>query len=136
MKHLLYFLCGLLLLAGCSKDKKDDPAPKSPAEAVAGRYTMTSTTSNGQTVLLPFVNNGVALSGTINVVAVSGKPDETTMTITLKLTGSPDTVGEGPVQVKAAGTGYELFDSGQKVGSVQGNTLTLVDGGDVIVAKK
>ena len=54
MKQLLYFLFGLLVLAGCKDKKGDDPSPKSPAEAIAGLYTMTSITSSGQTVSLPF----------------------------------------------------------------------------------
>jgi hypothetical protein len=136
MKHLFYFVFGLLLLAGCSKDKQDDPTPKSPAEAIAGLYTMSSITSSGTIIALPFSGNGVNMSGTINVAVVAGKQDETNMTITLKITGSPDSTGDGPVQVKAAGTGYDLFDNGQKMGTVVGNTLTLTDGGDVIVAKK
>jgi hypothetical protein len=136
MKHLLYFVFGLLLLASCSKDKKDDPTPKTPAEAIAGLYTMTSITSSSTTIAMPFAGNGVNMSGTINVAVVASKQDETNMTITLKITGSPDTTGDGPVQVKAAGTGYDLFDNGQKMGTVQGNTLTLTDGSDVIVAKK
>jgi hypothetical protein len=136
MKHLFYFVFGLLLLAGCSKDKQDDPTPKSPAEAIAGLYTMSSITSSGTTIALPFAGNGVNMSGTINVAVVAGKQDETNLTITLKITGSPDSTGDGPVQVKAAGTGYDLFDNGQKMGTVVGNTLTLTDGGDVIVAKK
>jgi hypothetical protein len=136
MKHLFYFVFGLLLLAGCSKDKQDDPTPKSPAEAIAGLYTMSSITSSGTIIPLPFSGNGVNMSGTINVAVVAGKQDETNMTITLKITGSPDSTGDGPVQVKAAGTGYDLFDNGQKMGTVVGNTLTLTDGGDVIVAKK
>ncbi len=136
MKHLFYFMFGLLLLTGCGKDKKDDPTPKTPAEAVAGLYTMSSVTSGGTTIPLPYAANGVNMSGTVNVVVVAGKQDETNMTITLKITGSPDTGGGGPVQVKAAGTGYELFDSGQKIGTVQGNTLTLTDDDTIIVAKK
>lgn len=135
MKHLLYFVFGLLLLTGCSK-KSDDPTPTPPAQAVAGLYTMTSITSGGTTIGLPFAANGVNMSGTINVVVVAGKQDEANMTITLKVTGSPDSTGSGVVQVKAASKGYELFDNGQKVGTVDGNTLTLTDNGDVIVAKK
>jgi hypothetical protein len=136
MKHILYFMFGLLLLAGCSKDKKDDPTPKTPAEAIAGLYSMTSITSGGTTVPLPFAANGMNMSGTVNVAVVAGKQDETNMTITLKITGSPDTGGGGPVQVKVAGKGYELFENGQKLGTVEDNTLTLTDGDNVIVAKK
>lgn len=135
MKHLLYFVFGLLLLAGCSK-KSDDPTPTAPAQAVVGLYTLSSITSNGTTVPLPFSANGVSMSGTINMAVVAGKQDEATMTITLKVTGSPDTVESGVVQVKAASKGYELFDSGKKVGTVDGNTVTLTIDGDIIVAKK
>jgi hypothetical protein len=135
MKHLLYFVFGLLLLAGCSK-KSEDPTPTTPTQAVAGLYTMSSITTNGQTIPMPFAANGLAMSGTINMVVVAGKQDESTMTITLKVTGSPDTTGSGVVQVKAAGNGYELFDNGQKMGTITGNTLTITDNGDVIVAKK
>jgi len=127
---------GLLLLASCSKDKKDDPTPKAPAEAIAGLYTMTSITSSGTQLDLPFAANGVKVAGTVNVVAVAGKQDETNLTITLRITGMPDTSGGGLVQVKAAGTGYDLFENGQKLGTVVGNTLTITDGSDVIVAKK
>jgi hypothetical protein len=136
MKHLLYLFFSVLLLAGCRDKKGNDPAPKTPAEAVAGLYTMTSITSNGRTVSLPFSGNGVSMSGSINVVAVSGKSEDANMNITFKATGSPDTVGDGPVQVKAAGQGYELFDNGQKIGTVQGNTLSITDDGNTIVAKK
>lgn len=136
MKHLFYFLFGLLLLAGCSKDKKDDPTPKAPAEAIAGLYTMTSITSSGTQIDLPFAGNGVKIAGTVNVVVVSGKQDETNLTLTLRVTGMADTSGGGIVQVKAAGTGYDLFENGQKLGTVVGNTLTITSGNDVIVAKK
>jgi PBP1b-binding outer membrane lipoprotein LpoB len=135
MKQLLYLVFGLLLLAGCSK-KSDDPTPTPPAQAVAGLYTMSSLTTNGQTIPLPFVANGISMSGTINLVVVADKQDEADMTLTLKVTGSPDTTGNGTVQVKAASKGYELFDSGQKIGTVEGNMLTLTDNGDIIVAKK
>jgi len=135
MKHLLYFFFGLLLLAGCGK-KSEDPAPTPPAQAVAGLYTMSSITNNGQTVTLPFSAAGVSISGTINMVAVAGKQDELTATITLKTTGSPDLIDTGTVQVKAASKGYELFESGQKVGTIDGNTLTVSDNGQIIVAKK
>ncbi|TVT43265.1 hypothetical protein FNT36_04020 [Hymenobacter setariae] len=136
MKHLFCFIFSLLLLASCSKDKTDDPVPKIPAEAIAGLYTMTAITSNGTTIALPFAANGVAISGTINVSVVTGKQDETNMTVTLKVTGMSDTSDSGLVQVKAASTGYELFENGQKLGTVVGNTLTITDGSDVIVAKK
>jgi hypothetical protein len=137
MKHLFYFLFGLLLLAGCSKDRKDDPTPQTPAEAIAGLYTMTSITTSGTQINLPFAgNNGVKMAGTVNVVLVAGKQDETNLTMTLRITGMPDTTGGGLVQVKAAGTGYDLFENGQKLGTVVGNTLTLTDGNDIIVAKK
>ncbi len=135
MKHLLYFVFGLLLLAGCSK-KSDDPTPTSPAQAVAGLYTMSSITTGGTTIPLPFNANGVSMSGTINVTAVSGKQDEANMAFTLKITGSPDATDSGVVQVKAASKGYELFDNGKKVGTIDGNTLTMTENGDVIVAKK
>jgi hypothetical protein len=136
MKQLLYFVFGLLLLAGCGK-KSEDPTPSmSPAQAVAGLYTMSSITTNGQTIPLPFAAPGINMSGTISMVVVAGKQDESTMTLTLKVTGSPDTTGSGTVQVKAASKGYELFENGQKMGTVDGNTLTITDNGDVIVAKK
>ena len=76
------------------------------------------------------------MSGTINVTAVAGKQNETTMTITLKITGSPDAGGSGLVQVKAASKGYGLFYNGQKMGTFEGNPLTISNNGDVIVAKK
>lgn len=137
MKHLFYLLFGLLLLASCSKDRKDDSTPKAPAEAIAGLYTMTSITTSGTQIDLPFAgNNGVKMTGTINVVVVAGKQDETNLTMTLRITGMPDTGGSGLVQVKAAGTGYDLFEDGQKVGTVVGNTLTITDGNDIIVARK
>ena len=137
MKHLFYFLFGLLLLAGCSKDKKDDPTPKTPAEAIAGLYTMTSITTGGTQITLPFAGlNGVKMTGTVNVVAMAGKQDETNLTLTLRITGMADTSGGGLVQVKAAGTGYDLFENGQKLGTVVGNTLTVTDGNDIIVAQK
>jgi hypothetical protein len=136
MKHLFYFLFSLLLLAGCSKDKKDDPTPQAPAEAVAGLYTMTSITTGGTQINLPFAGqNGVKMAGTVNLV-VTGKQDETNLTMTLRITGMADTSGGGIAQVKAAGTGYDLLENGQKVGTVVGNTLTLTDGNDIIVAKK
>lgn len=137
MKHLFYFLFGLLLLAGCSKDKQDDPTPKAPAEAVAGLYTMTSITTGGTQIDMPFAGqNGVKMTGTVNVVVVAGKQDETNLTMTLRITGMADTSGGGVVQVKAAGTGYDLFEDGQKIGTVVSNTLTITDGNDTIVAKK
>jgi len=141
MKHLLYFVFGLLLLAGCSKKTNDPiptptPTPTPPAQAVAGLYTMSSITTNGQTIPLPFAANGLSMSGTIKLAVVAGKPDEANMTLTLKVTGSPDTIDNGAVQVKAASKGYELFDNGQKIGTVEGNTLTLTDNSDFIVATK
>lgn len=138
MRKLLSLLFALLVLAGCGKSKKEDPTPTSTsaAEAVAGLYTMSSLTSGGKTIPLPFSNNGNSISGTINVVAVSGKQDEVNLTLTLKVTGSPDGVVAGDVQVKAAGNGYQLLDSGQQIGTVDGNTLTLTDGSNTYVAKK
>jgi uncharacterized lipoprotein YajG len=135
MKQLLYFVFGLLLLAGCSK-KSEDPTPTSPAQAVAGLYTMSSVTTNGQTIPLPFSAGALNMSGTINIVAVAGKQDEVNMTATLKVTGTPDVTDTGLLQVKAATKGYELFESGQKVGTLDGNTLTITANGESIVAKK
>lgn len=135
MKHLLYLVFGWLLLVGYSK-KPDDPTPTPPAQAVAGLYTMSSITTNGQTISLPFTANGISMSGTIKLAVVAGKQDEANMTLTLKITGSPNTTDNGAVQVKATSKGYQLFDNGQKTGVVEGNTLTLTCNSDVTVATK
>ena len=142
MRKLLYFLFAWLVLASCGKDKKEeDPTPNTPAatpaEAIAGLYTMNSLTSGGQTIPLPFSGNGTSISGTINVTTVSGKQDEASMTVTFKATGSPDETDVLVVQVRAAGSAYELLQGSQKLGAVDGNTLTLSDGaGTSIIAKK
>lgn len=54
------------------------------------------------------------------------------MAITLKTTGSPDTSGSSTVQVKTTGKGYDLFENGQKMGTLEDNTL----GGSIVVKKQ
>lgn len=129
MKTLLIFLFGLLVLAGCKKDKAEDPKPKTPAETVAGLYAMTAfryqdASDNVDLPTLPVTRNGVTASGTVEVTATAGVADKVALKLTFKVTGEQDFVIPIPeLQVQAAGQGYTLGSGGTEVARVDGNTL-------------
>ena len=137
MRNLLVFLFGLLVLAGCKKDK-EEVKPKTPAEAVVGQYTLSAYSNGSQTVALPYTNNGKTLSGTVNVAPVSGQEAQVNITLTVKITGQADQAETASgVLVQPAGTGgYTLTYGGQPLGTADGTTLTLVDAPDTYTAKK
>lgn len=137
MKTLLIFLFGLLVLAGCKKDRAEDPKPKAPVDAVAGQYALTAYSNGTQTLALPYTANGQTLSGTITAVAVAGQDAQANVTLTVKQTGQPDATDTfAGVQLQAASTGYTLLYNGQRAGTADGTTLTLTDGSATFTARK
>lgn len=127
MKRRLYLLFAILLLADCSQDKNADPEP-TPA-AVAGRYTLTSLQRNGTEVTnlpsLPSTQDGITVSGVVELTPVPGQNDRTQIALTLKAMGQDDiALPLDDIQLQRQDQGYELLTNGQVVGGVHGNTIT------------
>ena len=135
MKNLLFLLFGVLfLVAGC---KKDDPTPKTPSQATVGVYNMSSIKDGTSEFSLPITLNGVTLSGTVTVAAISGQDAKVNLTLTIKQTGKPDETDTiSSVELQTGSPGYNLVYQGNKIGTIDGTTLILTEDNTTITAKR
>ena len=124
MKKLIVFLFVLTAFASC---KKKDPEPKDPAKEVAGTYQLSSSTFGPESDLLdlprlPLKQNGVTISGTIDVTATA--TDLIDMRVTLKATGQqPESFDLEGLEVKPKSGGYGLYVDGDLVADATGKEI-------------
>ncbi|WP_373513637.1 hypothetical protein [Persicitalea sp.] len=124
MKKLIVFLFVVSAFTAC---KTKDPVPKTPAEAVAGTYNLTSFKfGSGADVLdipkMPFTQAGKTISGTIDLTKVAD--DMVDMEITLKFTGDqPETLDLEGLEVRKKGEAYGLYVDGELVADADGQNI-------------
>lgn len=128
MKNYLVFFVFLISFSACKKD--EDVAPADPATAVSGTYTISRLQDDSGSYNLPQTVNGQ----TISAILTANRNTASTvgLSITVRITGQADDVSElGEVEVRQAGSGYELYESNTKIGTADGTSLSIdvTDGG-------
>ena len=125
MKKAILFLFVVLAFNACKKE--DDVKPKDPAQAVAGKYNLTSFRyASGSDVInlpkMPYTQNGSTISGTVELKPNS--TDEVTLTLTLNVTGQqPESIDIDQVEVKKTSEAYGLYVDNQLVADADGNNV-------------
>lgn len=126
MKKLILFFCILLAFSACKKGE-NDIAPKKPADAVAGTYTLTSFRyASGSDAInlpkMPYTQSGQTISGTVKLTPTS---EETiSVTLTLKVTGQQNsTIDIDNIDVKKTSEAYGLYLDGELVADADGDNI-------------
>jgi hypothetical protein len=117
-------LVSVLLITTVSCKKKDtDPKPDL-ATSVAGKYTMTYVSDDGDEYTLPYNQPGVTISGTVLLTKV----DEKTVSgkITLVINGDTEAKEAGNITLKDQGNGQvSLYEGTTQVGKVKNGELEI-----------
>ncbi|QDK80383.1 hypothetical protein EXU85_17945 [Spirosoma sp. KCTC 42546] len=126
MKKLILFLCILLAFSACKKGE-NDIAPKKPADAVAGTYTLTSFRyASGSDAInlpkMPYTQSGQTISGTVQLTSTS--EETVSLTLTLKITGQQNsTIDIDNIEVRKTSEAYGLYLDGELVADADGNNI-------------
>jgi hypothetical protein len=135
--QVLIFLFSLVMFTHCKKS--DELSPANIADRIAGNYTMTFISANGQSLNLPYNQNGNQASGTITVSKVSATTVSFSLTLVTTVNGvkSQDS-DSGNFDIKQNGSIIELYEtnSTEKVGALSGTILTIDSGETKINANK
>ncbi|GAB3319348.1 hypothetical protein GCM10027299_11780 [Larkinella ripae] len=114
MKKLLIFLFALVTLAACKKDSETEVAPKDPASAVTGTYTLSSFDYKvGEESIvsyskLPITQKGVTVSASADVQKTGD--GTVSLVLLLKATGEQDKeLDLGEYEIRAEGKTYGLY---------------------------
>lgn len=145
LSSFLLLLFASFIIVSCSK--KDDPAPASLSDQVAGNYTITSFGFLGLLLPFPFKDpaTGVTTSGKIEVKKLTDDTANATLTLTdtdAAGKATSDSEDLGTVTLKKATTGeIEAYQGTVKVATYNNGELKLTaedeDLGEInIIAKK
>ncbi len=135
--RLFLFLFSLVMFANCKKS--DELSPANIADKIAGNYTMTFISANGQSLNLPFNQNGNQANGVIVISKVSTTTISFSFTLFTTVNGvkSQDS-DSGNFDIKQNGSIIELYEvnSTTKVGALSGTILAIDSGGTKINANR
>jgi hypothetical protein len=135
--RLFLFLFSLVMFTNCKKS--DELNPANIADKISGNYTMTFISANGQSLNLPFNQNGNQANGTITISKVSTTTISFSLTLITIVNGvkSQDADSDN-FDIKQNGSVIELYEinSTTKVGALSGTILTIDSGGTKINANR
>lgn len=139
MKLILPFLLLIALLTGCSKSGDDATPRPDRARRMSGMYVLNYiSVQNGSqpamSTALPLVMNGKEVfSATISITRKTENTVDVTMALTIDKTLA-DQIGLDPkdltnvvqqMEIRDNGSGYDLYDQGQKVARYDNDTFTM-----------
>ena len=136
--QLFLFTFSLVMFTNCKKS--DELSPANIADKIAGNYTISTISSKGQTLTLPFTQNGQKVSGTITIAKVSTTTVSFTYALVIDSNGTKDIDTEtGNLEIKQNGSAINLYDLNNQsvpIGSFTNNVLTIDTGDSKITSNK
>lgn len=120
MKKLILLLFVTLAFSACKKGD-NDITPKNPADAVAGRYKLTSfrLEQGNQQISLP--GNGQSLNGVAELIK-SGTDGHVQLLLTVNNTKLVE-AGDLEFEVRKTSEAYGLFDGSDQYADVDGSNI-------------
>jgi hypothetical protein len=121
MKKLILFVLVALTFSACKKGE-NEVNPQNPADAVAGRYKLSSFSlqQGSQRISLP--GNGQSLNGTAELTKAS-QEGYVKLTLTVNNNQVIDDSDNFELEVRKTSEAYGLFDGSDQYADVDGNNI-------------
>lgn len=136
--RIFLFLFTFVMFMNCKKSDEINPAHI--ADKIAGNYTVTFISANGQSFNLPLNQNGVQANATLTISKVSTTTVSYSLILYTTINGvkSQDS-DSGNFDIKQNGSTIEVYETSNatvKIGALSGTVLTLDSGGTKINANR